>query len=363
MSSLLERQDAWRYTENPRESEYIPGGEVLATFWRQHSPGCAEWRMFNPAKRLPGQVLYLKESDIAQDPESKEDVVFPRHVGTAIWQFPGNMTRAILIAGMQSYGIRVLMDVDDNYLIPAPLMSSKSNSPTEWQIDFDKSGDDRHSLEAHRRIAPMVDGIIVATDALADVYSHLNDNIIVAPNSVVPEDWPEPEKPNDGILRIGWAASYSHLVDVPLVAKALEWAADQKDVEVYVYGLGEVFDFGKKIKVVPWTNDLAMYKKSLALCDVHICPLIENEWSRCKSDIKAIEAAMAGALPIVSDVLPYQAWRDRTIRCEDGAWGKAFRWCLTHRDEIPKLAQEAKDYVLSERTIDQSVHIWREACA
>lgn len=359
-SSLLE-QDAWRYTENPRESEYIPDSEVLATFWRQRSPGCAEWRMFNPARRLPGQVLYLKESDIAQDPESEEDVVFPRHRGTAIWQFPGNATRALLIAGMQSYGIRVLMDVDDNYLVPNPIMQLGGG---DWSEKIDQSGEDKHSLEAHARIAKFVDGIIVATDQLADTYRHLNENIIVAPNGVVPEDWPEPVKPNDGILRIGWAASHSHIVDVPLVAEALQWAAGKKDVEVYVYGLGEVVDFGGKIKTVPWTNDLERYKRSLALCDVHICPLVDTEWSRGKSDIKAIESVMAGALPIVSDVLPYKNWTGRTLHASTPeGWKSVLRWVVRHSDQIPALVAELKQHVLVEHTIDKHIHIWREACA
>jgi hypothetical protein len=32
-----------------------------------------------------------------------------------------------------------------------------------------------------------------------------------------------------------------------------------------------------------------------------------------------------------------------------------------HRDEIPRLAAEAKDYVTSERLIGQNIHHWREA--
>lgn len=336
-----------------RTEEYIPDQEPLATWWRQLSPGTNYWRCQVPARHLPGQVLNFEKGDLVSD--ETYGAIIPRQKGAAIWPFAGNTTRGILMAAQREQGFRVLMEADDNYILGADLRIS------QW-ADTVEEADGGHSYEAHAKLCKWVDGIIVSTENLAGHYSKLNKNVYVCPNSIDVNDWPEPEKPNDGILRIGWAAAHNHIPDVPLVARALKWAAEQKDVEVYVYGIGDVVKFRGGVQSIPFTDDLAAFRKSLSLCDVHICPVRRTPWSAGKSDIKALEAAMAGAWPIVASAEPYKPWHDRTMTCSSAKdWQRALRWVVLHRDEISQLAAEARDYVLSERTIGDSVHLWREA--
>jgi hypothetical protein len=42
----------------------------------------------------------------------------------------------------------------------------------------------------------------------------------VCRNSIDPLDWPEPEKPTDGVFRVGYAASASHLYDAADIDRA-----------------------------------------------------------------------------------------------------------------------------------------------
>jgi hypothetical protein len=95
---------------------------------------------------------------------------------------------------------------------------------------------------------------------------------------------------------------------------------------------------------------------------VHVCPLEETRWSAGKSDLKALEATAAGAWPIVSSATPYKPWHDSTIACTTAKdWLAALKWTVLHRDEIPALAAEARNYVMSERLIEHSKHLWEEA--
>ena len=299
----------------------------------------------------------FEKADAVEDREW--GAVFPRQKGAAIWPFAGNTTRGILMAAMKEQGHRILMEADDNYVIGV----DERVRGRDW-AETVAGANGGHSYEAHTKLCKWADGIIVSTENLAGYYSKLNPNVYVCPNSIDTDDWPEPEKPNDGILRIGWAASHSHMLDVPLIWKAFKWAAEQPDVEVLVYGIGEVADFPAKVKRVGWTDDQDAYKSSLAMCDIHVCPLREGPWEAGKSDIKALEAAMAGAWPIVSTATPYKPWHRRTIACTDAKdWQQALRWATRHRDEIPALAAEAKDYVMSERLIEHSKHLWEEAIA
>ncbi len=346
-----------------RQQQFTQPGELLATWWRQKTPGSYYWRTLVPARALPGQTLFFhqmtdwKDTD-PKDPDSHID--FPRLQGASVWQFAGNATTATLLRVMQLQGTRVLMEVDDNYLMDPDVGMSR-----DWQADFDRDGQsDKFSYAAHASICRWVDGVIVSTPELAEVYGQLNENVHVCRNSVDPADWPETEREDDGILRIGWAASHSHIVDAPLVRRALMWAAEQKDVEVYVYGIGDVARFPGAVKKVPWTDSLTDYRASLARLDVQVCPLIETQWSRGKSDVKALEAAMAGSWPIVSAASPYKPWHEQTMVCGGKRdWLAALRWAVLHRDEIPALAAKAKAYVMGERLIEHEIGKWRQAVA
>lgn len=331
-----------------------PGTDLLASWWCQITPGTVYWRCQIPARHLPGQVLDLQPSDLVQDGDQFH---MPRQQGTAIWQYVGNKARATLMAHQQSEGVRVLLEVDDNYLIPSPTPNR------DWVRTDQQAGDiDKHTFEMNRRIAGWADGVICATAPLADAYRALNPNVYVCPNSVDPADWEELDKPNDGVLRIGWAASASHAVDAPLVRRALAWASRQRDVEVWL--LGTRFDgWDFKFTPLPWTDNLAAYRQSLQVLDVGVCAIVDTPWSRCKSAVKAYELAMAGAYPLVSAVAPYRPYEGPTIRCRTGKdWERAIQWCVWHRDEIKGLAAEARSYVLAKHQIADSIHLWRQAC-
>ena len=81
----------------------------------------------------------------------------------------------------------------------------------------------------------MADGIIVSTPHLQRAYSRFNE-VYLCPNSVDPDDWSEPEKIDDGVLRIGYAYSSSHWYDLEYIFDALEYASRQKNVEVIMMG-------------------------------------------------------------------------------------------------------------------------------
>jgi hypothetical protein len=333
---------------------------LLATFWRQATEGSSYWRCEIPARHLPGRVNKLIPADIE---ETKDGLRFPHQAGqTAIWQFSGSATRGILMAEMQEQGYRVLMEVDDNYLEAAPYMPA-------WQIDFARGGNtedgDLSSIAAHTRIAGWCDGVIVSTPFLAERYARVNDQVYVCPNSVDPDDWPDPLPREDDVLRIGWAASHSHFVDAPLARRALKWAVKQPNVKVYLIGYQPQWR-GPFLRV-PWTDNLADYCKQLInlKLDVGLCPLLPGVWADAKSDVKALEYAMAGAMPVMSMVEPYRPWFDKSfclLAKNPKGWENALRWCVLHRDEVRAMAAEARLHVLAERTIRDSIGAWREAC-
>jgi hypothetical protein len=344
-----------------------------------------------PARHLPGATaeytdISLKNRFKYLQPDENGDkrVAFLDQRGdTAIWMFPGNWIPTVLMREQQLNGIRVLVEVDDNYRTGPP-----DENLSEWTDTLEQAREQgkKATYEAHEKIVgnngdPWIDGLIVSTPQLAKEYEDLHPNIYVCPNCVDPDDWnPEPShqpivgeaigssfaisgKRQRRTLRIGWAASDSHGVDIPLIDGALKWASRQPDVEVVLVGIATYKPSFPHLHI-PFAP-LPQYRKNLENIDVMLCPLYSSRWADCKSDVKAMEGAMAGAMPIVSAVPPYEPWfgQPGALVAEDQhEFVKHVQWCVKNRDHVRGMAHAARQYVLKDRTIQGNVWRWREAC-
>lgn len=330
----------------------------LATFWRQATPGTAYWRGYLPMKALPGQLIPIEHDSLAEADD--KSLILNRQVGdTAIWQFLGDDGRSRIALQMRRQGLRTLMEVDDTYLKFAPPLYGKAGAWTRTHAEAVANGTG-YSVEMHRKVVPQMDGIIVSTPYLADLYDEYNDHVYICPNSVDPSDW-NVERTESDVLRIGYYGSPSHLRDWPRVKKAMKWAVRQKDVEVITVGFRPP---GWTGKALPWNDRILEGRAGLGQLDVGIAPLTQNAWANGKSDLKAVEYAMAGVLPVVEDSPPYAPWVDMGWPYCPGTpdeWDDVIKDIVQNRDRVKAQAAEAKAYVLAERTIEKNIHAWREA--
>lgn len=353
--SLVE--EVLRPPNDRRHEQHHPS--PLATWWVQATVGVNYYRAYLPARHLPGQCLSVQPEDITWHPTIPGSHVFPRQVGPAIWLFAGVTARALMMAEMHLQGYRVLMEVDDNYATSHPPLQQIST----WGTTMKRRGPTGYSYEEHRKIvsSDFCHGVIVSTPALEDVYGRFNENVYVCPNSVDPDDWdPNPPHQEDGILRIGWAGSPGHMYDLNDIQRALDWAYRQPDVEIVVAG---GIHPGVPHYQIPWTDSLAEYRRNVTAIDVMLCPIRSNSWSDCKSDVKAMEAALAGACSVMSDVPPYSPWKGKPgyFAQTPKDFLRVVKHLVANREEVRETARLAREYVLAERDIRDSVHLWREA--
>lgn len=350
-------------TGNP----WLTDDDAKATWWAQATPGTTYWRCLVPARHLPGQSLLLGLDDLKETGPEPLDFDMPRFRGdVAIWQFLGDEQRSRIAWGWREKGYRTLMDVDDNYLRPLDKHRAKDSPwrPTreEARAHMLAGKGTGYSNEAHRRDTAWLDGIICSTDYLADEYYQYNDNVWVCPNSIDPADW-QHEREESDILRIGYYASASHMGhDTPLVTEALKWATRQEGVEFYEMGAtNPSWSFPKR--QFSWHKDLSKARENLFKIDIGIAPLKATKWANGKSDVKALEYAMAGVLPIVQgDCAPYEPWSwwHYTPVTKDD-WSDVIRDVVNNREDVKARAAEAKAWVMENRTIDKTIHLWEEA--
>lgn len=336
--------------------EYEPKAGALATFWRQASEGTFYWRLLVPARRLPGAVRQVRYSDTMHP-----DPLHRQQGRTAVWQFLGDLERTRFAARVQAAGIRSLMEVDDNYLIPAPPVPGLRGG---WGNTFKDGWTNQtgYSHANHREIVKGVDGVIVSTVPLAERYAHATTAPIYhCPNSVDPDDWeyvPERDRP----LTVGYAGSDSHKYDLHLVDRALSWCADQR-VPLVKLGAGSK-TWRWPHESMPWTDDLAQYRRNLQAVDVGLCPVKRGDWHDCKSDVKAMEYLMAGALPIVQADSPcYRDWVGRVpSAATEKQWERAVRDTVRMpREEREAMREEALAWLHANKTIDVHIAGWRKA--
>lgn len=323
----------------------------MLTFWSQPNPYTEYVRCSLPARQLGGQVRNIDAvRALTLNPVEVNE-------GPAVWQLLVNGARLAVAVDMMKAGIECFLEVDDDY--------------TEWDPRYANPDwirgmpDDPRvaSVALHRRIAGLVAGVIVATPRLAERYGELSDNVHVCPNSVDPSDWPE-LPPRGEAFRIVWMASASHRVDQHLILPALELAADLPGVEVHVFGARMQ---SEKLIPMPWVRDPQEYRDKLVELrpDLGVCPVSVNEFSRGKSDLKALEYAMAGALPVVPAFEPYEPWLGLdgchlTANTAD-EWVEVVGWACRNRDAVRLMAANARDHVLTERTIEGCADRWLEA--
>lgn len=342
-----------RTTVTPDPSPKPAEQDYLASFYHQATPGTTYWRCLLPARYLPGITVF-------NHPVLENDE-FPRHRGAAVMQFGGDAAHYLEAKFMQeAHGIRVLVEVDDNYLAWNPRMKR-----TGWVDKLRPDGG--FSVEGHRKLVAAADGVIVTTDHLAKQYRKVNENVFVCPNQIDPPDWPELVKPDDGVFRVGWFASGSHQGDGSLIRRALDWASRQKDVEVVLGGVGATSGkpwFKFPFKHVAWTNDFGAYRRMLAQLDVGLAPVVGSPWATCRSDLKALEYAMVGAAPVLSVQPPYVDWADgeRCLKAKDEkGFLDAVKWMVTHRGEARQMGADARKHVLEHRTVEANISKWTEA--
>lgn len=166
--------------------------------------------------------------------------------------------------------------------------------------------DDPDTLPRMIRMIEASHMVTVSTDALADVYSRYNSNIVVLPNAV--PDWlvDRPTiRSTEWPLILGYTGSASHTDDFAEWSVTLEkWMRHNSDKTLLHYwGLSRRPDgmpLTWRTKVYPWKKLTEHYLRILRM-DVGIAPLEHTQFNLGKSPIKAMEYAALGIPAVVTD--------------------------------------------------------------
>jgi hypothetical protein len=150
------------------------------------------------------------------------------------------------------------------------------------------------------------DVITVSTPVLAQsVKEYYNKEAVVIVNSADLDglQWmakglkKKPEKPV-----LAWRGSLTHQEDIMQFKPVMDELDSERDIAWRFYG-ADMYWAKKGLKDVTQIGsmDFTLYQQTLRVDpgQIMFVPLVDNHFNRCKSDIAAIEAVVAGMIPVV----------------------------------------------------------------
>ena len=238
--------------------------------------------------------------------------------------------------------VKVVMDVDDYWRL-------NDMHPAYWLY---KSMNIPEKILYHLK---NVDCVTCTTEYLAKKIKDFNKNVTVFPNALKAEGQFKPNPIPSTKLRFGLIGGSSHVKDIELLEgvvnqlpkdilnqvqfvlcgfdKGIYHTPDGKTAQMpweenkwtdverlltnnYNTISSEHKDFLKKYEWKlefnsdepykrVWTKDIKEYATSYNEIDVLLVPLIGNDFTACKSELKLVEASVMNKAVIVSDVAPY----------------------------------------------------------
>lgn len=306
------------------------------------------------------------------------------------------LTTLPFLKRMKSYFVdnkidgRVVVDFDDNVFKVSPLSNHYADYGTEnfqivfpdgsvhdaWKdgvnIDLKKN---RERLDEIKRVIESADGVTTTTSILADVFKQYSDNVKVLPNCINLREWNKfPLVKKEEEIRLYWGGGMSHWEDLLLIREPLRMIFDKyKNAKIVMLGwMPDGFDqtFPGRVEFHRWSNFYAYsYKYASLGIDIALIPLVDNEFNRCKSNIKWIEASSLQIPTVVSYCSPYkevEALSDKDLAVfidgnEPESWFKGISELIDNPDLRQKIGEKARMVVEKNYDINTQYNRWLTA--
>lgn len=232
--------------------------------------------------------------------------------------------------------VPLLLDFDDAIWLPAV---SEANRAFAWL----KNPKKLHTLLRLARV------VTVCNDFLADYARQFATDVRIIPTTLDTDLYtPCPKPPRDTVV-IGWSGSLTTLAHFRLVERVLARLKRRygERIRFKVIGAPTYASPDLGIQGLPWRADTEV--EDLQDIDIGLMPLPEDEWSRGKCALKALQYMALGIPPVVSPVgMNRQVVQDGIngflARSEED-WIDKLSFLIEHPEERQRLGTAARKTV------------------
>lgn len=286
---------------------------------------------------------------------------------------------------------KIVIDFDDNVFKVSPLSEHYKDYGVEnfklkladgSEVDAWRDGvngfdikRNQALLDGVKSVCSKADLITVTTPILANVFREFSENVRVLPNCVNVDEWKKlPLEKNENEIRLYWGGGMSHWEDLLLLRDPLKMIFDKyKQAKIVMLGwmpAGFSEMFKDRVEYHPWSNFHAYsYKYASLGVDIALIPLVDNEFNRCKSNIKWIEASSLQIPSVVSYCSPYKevenlSDQDLAVFIEDNkpeSWVKGISMLIDNPNLRQKIGDQARMVVEQHFDINKQYNRWINA--
>ena len=264
-----------------------------------------------------------------------------------------------LFNNLQAAGVPLVVDTDDAFNVIDPVHPEHAEqSERIAALDYLISKADRVwlSVPKLKTHLPKPKGAMV-------IMRNSLDSRLWQPAEPKPQLNPESTAP----LQLLYMGTVTHDADLAMILPALKSLANKTPGSFVLSVVGVSSDLPDE----PWIKRL--YQQSSAIYpnfvnwylkqgpfDVGLSPLVDNEFNRCKSDIKCLDYLAAEIMPLVSDAEPYKPHElsPYIIRVSNNreAWQKKLEELVMNAGDLRRQKMEvmakAQQYLWQERSVD-----------
>ncbi len=306
-------------------------------------------------------------------PEQQAQAVMDADV--VVFHRPNDWRSLEIAKQLRAQGKKIVADNDDTY---------KNLDGKNLQMALEKVD---KGLDEFCKFADMV---TTSTEVLAQEYRKLNDNVVILPNCVDPDMWPEPLKNETDKVRLGFVGSVASNSDYEGIKNTLIELSKRSDVQLVVFGLPpeadkndtesvivrelykKDFDFWQSLNIewqsfVPVANYIDTLN-SLKI-DIMVIPRNDDYFNRCKSNLKFLEASMLEIPCVVQGfedgLSPYQVDKEdeahMDIVLDNKDWLDRLNPLIEFKELRENMGKAAREYVENKYAIANNIWRWEDA--
>ena len=307
--------------------------DMKIAYIRNQSQGVNYHRLEVPMSLLAHEGMNVTELDIVRHDADFDVVIFNR--------LPSQFQPLSTLERLKNRGVKIIFDIDDYWTRPF------------WLQNDGKVYEHEYTLEIIKGLR-LANHIWVSTPYLQEQIAGLMLESTLIPNAI---NYEEPQftnqRPERSEAVVGWIGGVNHHMDFKMIETAFHkgiqgevMIGGLRQVDQYWKYLGQVLKGGRHDKIKYYQGlDVYNYAVLYNEMDIMLLPSFGDKFTRCKSNLKLLEAG-AFKIPVISNGVIYKEVNNKIgFRVNsDKEWNKAVEKLKKSRRMRNEIGEALFDY-------------------